>query len=96
MKQYTIFNETRTVEIDERIVEIFESLQGELDKDYVEWIALGYSLNIDTQQDILNKKITEALIDEINVVNEIRNNPAPLQKIANDYDKEVEKDDSTR
>lgn len=96
MKQYSIFNGTRIVEVDEKIVEIFESLQGPLTNLYIEIIAIEDSLDENISQEIFNKTITEALIDEIKVVNEIRNNPSPLRKIADDYDKEMEKDDSTR
>lgn len=82
MRTFTIFNGTRTVEIKDEIVEIFESVQGELDDDYVGLLALGYLLDMDTPQDVLNKTITEALIDEVQVVSQILDTfPAFLEEM---------------
>ena len=82
MRTFTIFNGTRTVEIKEEIVEIFESVQGELDADYVEWIAMIYQIDETFSDEKVTKTITDALIEEVQVASQILDTfPAFLEEM---------------
>lgn len=71
MKQYKIFNGKRIVEVNKDLVDIFEQIQGPLTDVYVEIIMVGDNLDKNTPQEILNKTLFDALIEEVQVVSQI-------------------------
>ena len=90
MKQYTIWNGTRIVELDESIVENFEALTGELGSGYIEYITLVDQIDKNISNEELNRMITDALLEEIEVIHIIHNDMGILAKMAEEYDKEME------
>jgi len=82
MKTFSIFNGARIVEVNKDLVEIFEQIQGPLTNVYVEIIMVGDNLNENTPQEILNKTLFDALIEEIQVVSQINSTfPAFLEEM---------------
>ena len=66
--KYTIFEGKREVEINDKIVEVFEKYDGPLTDIYVEILAVGNNLDENTPQDILEKEIAASMFEELELL----------------------------
>ena len=69
--KYTILNNTKTINIDDKLIKLYESHVAPFNQNRVEYLAASCGLTESDSIDNIEKSIIEAIYDEIDTFNHL-------------------------